>query len=66
MKASYALRTHPSAVFAMLTHLIIWKINNFVINAVAVTLFGLFVGPTFPHVLDIVTNPNTKHEPRVC
>lgn len=31
-----------------------------IINSVLISLIGFFVGPTFPLVLDIVTNQNTK------
>jgi fucose permease len=29
-------------------------------NSVLISLIGFFVGPTFPLVLDIATNQNTK------
>lgn len=34
-------------------------------NSVLVSLFGLITGPTFPLVLDIVTNQDTKQPPEV-
>jgi fucose permease len=44
----------------MVLHVLIWKIDDMVANSVVVSLLGLFVGPTFPLVLDIATNQNTK------
>lgn len=36
-----------------------------VANSVLVSLLGLITGPTFPLVLDIVTNQNAKQTPGV-
>ncbi|KAG8820512.1 hypothetical protein FRC19_008796 [Serendipita sp. 401] len=47
----------------MVFHTLIWQIHSVVVNAVLVSLLGLLVGPTFPLVLDIATNPNTKQKP---
>jgi len=44
----------------MVFHVLIWKIDDMVANSVVVSLLGFFVGPTFPLVLDIATNQNTK------
>jgi hypothetical protein len=52
-------------VLGMGFHVLIWRVNSVVADAVVVSLLGLLVGPTFPLVLDIATNPNTKQAPGV-
>ena len=44
----------------MVFHVLIWKIDDIAANFAVVSLLGFFVGPTFPLVLDIATNQNTK------
>jgi hypothetical protein len=36
-----------------------------IVDAVIVSLLGLLAGPTFPLILDIATNPNTRQTPGV-
>ncbi|PVF98300.1 MFS general substrate transporter [Serendipita vermifera] len=50
-------------VLAMIFHVLIWRVDSYIANAVTVSFLGLLAGPTFPLVLDIVTNQNTKQMP---
>lgn len=54
-----------SLVLGMGSHVIIWRVNRMIVDAVIVSLLGLLAGPTFPLILDIATNPNTKQKPGV-
>lgn len=44
-------------------HTLIWRVESVLIDSIMVALLGLLAGPTFPLILDIATNPNTKQAP---
>jgi hypothetical protein len=47
----------------MIFHVLIWRIDSYIANAVTVSFLGMLAGPTFPLVLDIVTRQDTKQTP---
>lgn len=50
------------SIIGIVFHLLIWHIDDMLANAVMVSILGLLVGPTYPLILDIATNPRTKHK----